>query len=132
LVDLGLSLARIQAQLLQLQLSKVKEAKDYVRTMDYATTLYRASLRLRQYEKAFRDTGCDTVLFETKEGSQIIDSTDLKIASGIQKGAYNEIFTSVEKQGDVWVESCNIHDHEMARMILNNVDSFRDGDLFKI
>jgi hypothetical protein len=110
----------------------VKEAKDYVRTMDYATTLYRASLRLRQYEKAFRDTGCDTVLFETKEGSQIIDSTDLKIASGVQKGAYNEIFTSIEKQGDVWVESCDIHDHEMSKIIISNVNQFPDDMLFKI
>jgi len=111
----------------------VKEAKDYNRVMDYATTLYRASLRLRQYEKAFRDTGCEQVVFQAQgEGEHVIDSTDLKIASGVQKGAYNEIFTSVEKQDGVWVESCNIHDHEMAKLIISNVEQFPDDMLFKV
>ena len=111
----------------------MKTPEDYARMMGYATTLYRASLRLRQYEKAFRDTGCEQVVFQVQgEKEHVIDSTDLKIASGVQRGAYNEIFTSVEKQGDVWVESCNIHDHEMAKLIISNVEQFPDDMLFKI
>lgn len=111
----------------------MKTPEEYNRTMGYSTTLYRASLRLRQYEKAFRDTGCEQVLFETRDdGNTIIDSADLKIASGIQRGAYNEIFTHLEKQGDIWVERCDIHDHEMALLVLNNVNSFPDDMLFKV
>ena len=112
---------------------KEKSSEDYARMMGYATTLYRASLRLRQFEKAFRDTGCEEVIFNAKgEGEHLIDSTDLKIANGVQRGAYNEIFTSVEKQDGVWVESCDIHDHSMARMIIDNVNSFPENTLFKI
>ena len=111
----------------------MKSPEQYNQMMGYATTLYRASLRLRQYEKAFRDTGCEQVVFQAQgEGEHVIDSTDLKIANGVQRGAYNEIFTNLEKQGDIWVESCNIHDHEMSLMILNNVNSFPDDMLFKI
>jgi histone deacetylase complex regulatory component SIN3 len=113
-------------------MKKEMSPEEYKQTMFTASTLYNSRLSHNQFEKALRDTGSEQVIFQhTIKGERLIDSTDLVIADGMTKGAYNELFTKVEKQGDYWVEYCNIHDHEMAKLILNNVDNIPDDQLFK-
>ena len=107
--------------------------EDYKIKMEATTDLYKSGLRLRQYQKAFRDTGCEQVLFKPRgQQEQIIDIDDMKIAEGMIKGYHHEVSHTLYKKDGVWIDELSEHDRDMADMILKNIDGFADNDLFKI
>jgi hypothetical protein len=99
--------------------------------MEHTTDLYKSGLRLRQYQKAFRDTGCEQVLFKPRhQKEQMIDGDDLKIAEGMIKGYHHEVSHNLYKENGKWVDELIPHDSELASMILKNIQDFADEDLF--
>ena len=107
--------------------------EDYKIKMEATTDLYKSGLRLRQYQKAFRDTGCEQVLFKPRhQKEQMIDGDDLKIAEGMIKGYHHEVSHNLYKENGKWIDELNEHDLEMANMILKAIDGYADKDLFKL
>jgi len=108
--------------------------EDYKIKMEHTQGLYKSGLSLRQYQKAFNDTGCEQIIFNRKgQGEKVIDTDDLKIAQGMIKGYHHEIsHTLYKNQWGAWIDELSEHDRDMADMILKNIDGFADNDLFKI
>ena len=105
--------------------------EDYKIKMEHTQGLYKSGLSLRQYQKAFNDTGCEQIIFNRKgQGEKVIDTDDLKIAQGMIKGYHHEVSHNLYKENGKWVDELIPHDSELASMILKNIQDFADEDLF--
>jgi hypothetical protein len=115
-------------------MSKELTPETYKIKMEHAGDLYWTGLGYRQMGKGFRDTGCDVIIFKRRnQPEQVIDKDYLKMAEGAIKGFHHEVsHTLYKNEFGAWIDEENPHDKEMADMILKNIDSFKDEDLFKL